>query len=1134
MHFCAVWRRGLLCLTLFSWVALGGLSPSAQGVRINEFLASNGRGLATHEEEREDWVELYNQSGETIDLSGWYLTDSMSELTRWQFPSGTTLGAGEYLIIFCNSWDGEPLVEEEYFANFSLDREGEYLALIGPDGQSVIHEFFPAYPPQYTDISYSDTGYHLEPTPGAANSVAYAGPPALVTFSEAAGYRDEPFLVELSCASPEARIHYTLDGSTPSAESRLYEEPLRVEKITCLRAVAIEEGRIPSPVSTRTWLFAEEVLAQSQTPPPGWPVSRQFNNQKFEYGMNAKVVKDPRWAAGIREGIRSIDTLSLVTDLTNLFDPESGIYVNAKKGGEEWECPVSVECISPQDGGKFQIDAGLRIRGSSSRSPEVAKHSLRLFFRSRYGGSLQFPLFEDEGADEFQRVDLRTSQTWSWSGGGYPYDTFIRETFSRDTQRDMQMPYTRSRFYHLYINGQYWGLYQTQERSDVHYAESYLGGAREDWDYIKTTYPGYVTTAVNGTLEGFQDYWAHAISQGVAGNFSTNYYWLKGVNPDGSPIPDSPRYLDEDNLIAYMLITYFTRDPETPYCVWEQFPNNLVALYNRENPDGFKWLRHDCEHSLGANRLYPVTTDLTQYGGGINNFSRFNPMRLHQRLMEHPDYRMRWADAVQRQILNPGGALSIEKSLERWNRRQAELDSAIIVESARWGHGHTRETWLAECDYVKEEFIAKSAEYLIPQLRKRGWFPLREAPLLEQGETTESGSVQVKFRGQGPIYYMLDNSDPRLPGGAPHTGAWILQPGDDGSELQEWLVEVPKDSRLKVRSWDAVEEDWSPLAELDTTVYGVPCDLKITELMYAPKVSTEAAMAGWSRDDLAWLELMNSGDNVLELDGFRFAEGITYTFPPFRLLAGERLVLAKNLEAFSTVYDLDGLQLLCGYSGNLARKGERLLLLSPEGETLLDFSYSNLWYPESDQGGYALVVVDTAAEQALWSTPENWKRGASPGGSPGTADEDEEFWPAQIVTQPLSQELIEGEPLTLCVAAVGVAPRLYQWFKDGASIPGATRSRFLLEAAEVSDSGSYGVWVSNAHGSALSQQVSIKVRSVPRVSYHYEGGSVLLRFTGTLYESRDLKDWQKVEGADGQLILDPSLGTRYYRSASEE
>ncbi len=489
---------------------------------------------------------------------------------------------------------------------------------------------------------------------------------------------------------------------------------------------------------------------------------------------------------------------------------------------------------------------------------------------------------------------------------------------------------------------------------------------------------------------------------------------------------------------------------------------------------------------------------------------------------------------LQRQILNPGGALSIEKSLERWNRRQAELDSAIIVESARWGHGHTRETWLAECDYVKEEFIAKSAEYLIPQLRKRGWFPLREAPLLEQGETTESGSVQVKFRGQGPIYYMLDNSDPRLPGGAPHTGAWILQPGDDGSELQEWLVEVPKDSRLKVRSWDAVEEDWSPLAELDTTVYGVPCDLKITELMYAPKVSTEAAMAGWSRDDLAWLELMNSGDNVLELDGFRFAEGITYTFPPFRLLAGERLVLAKNLEAFSTVYDLDGLQLLCGYSGNLARKGERLLLLSPEGETLLDFSYSNLWYPESDQGGYALVVVDTAAEQALWSTPENWKRGASPGGSPGTADEDEEFWPAQIVTQPLSQELFEGEPLTLCVAAVGVAPRLYQWFKDGASIPGATRSRFLLEAAEVSDSGSYGVWVSNAHGSALSQQVSIKVRSVPRVSYHYEGGSVLLRFTGTLYESRDLKDWQKVEGADGQLILDPSLGTRYYRSASEE
>ena len=86
---------------------------------------------------------------------------------------------------------------------------------------------------------------------------------------------------------------------------------------------------------------------------------------------------------------------------------------------------------------------------------------------------LRYPLFGDEGAEEFEGVDLRTSQNYSWSyegGNGDSHDTFVREVFSRDTQRDMGQPYTRSRYYHLYINGHYWGLFQTQERPEASYA----------------------------------------------------------------------------------------------------------------------------------------------------------------------------------------------------------------------------------------------------------------------------------------------------------------------------------------------------------------------------------------------------------------------------------------------------------------------------------------------------------------------------------------------------------------------------------------------------------------------------------------------------------------------------------------
>ncbi len=1134
MRFSGLTGAGLWGLFLAFGMVLLGASPKAlavQPVVINEFLASNGSGLKTHQGSAEDWIELYNRSTQEVDLSGWYLTDSASEPTRWQFPSGTLIEAGGYLIVFCNSCDGEPRVEGEYFANFSLSKEGEYLALIAPDGQTSIHEFSPAYPPQYTDISYSDAGYHLEPTPGAPNSAAYGAPPSVVSFSEPAGYREEPFLLELSCLNPEARIYYTLDGSIPSAASIFYEAPLRIEQITCLRAVAIREGSIPSAVSTRTWLFPEEILTQSRNPPPGWPASRTVNNQKFRYGMDPAIVSDPRFSEGIRQGMKEIDSISLVTDLGNLFDPETGIYVNAREDGEEWERPVSVELISPRGGGEFRIDAGLRIRGSSSRSPDAPKHSLRLFFRSRYGDTLQFPLFEEEGTDEFSKVDLRTSQTWSWSGG-YPYDTFIRETFSRDSQRDMGMPYTRSRYYHLYINGQYWGLYQTQERSEAVFARTYLGGNVEDWDCLKTSYPTYATEAVDGNEKAFRALYRIAVNEGFAGPYATNYFRIKGLKPDGTPNPFCPRYLDEDNLIAYMLITYFTRDPDCPVAMNVNI-NNIVCLYNRVNPDGFKWLRHDCEHSMAANRNYTVTSDLTEFGWHINNASGFNPMRLHQKLMEHPDYRMRWIDAAQREMLNEGGALTVEKCLERWNRRQQELDTAIIMESARWGNGNTRETWLGECNYVKDEFIPLSAEYLIAQMRARGWFPPFDAPVIRKGEGAPSGRVQVILRGSASIYYMLDGNDPRLSGGAPHPQALILQPQGKGSEPEEWVIEIPEGSLLKVRSFDGRRE-WSALAELDTTVYGSPHDLKITELMYAPSVSAKASKAGWTRDDLAWLELQNTGSGVLELSGFQFVSGITYSFPQYRLPAGERLVLVKNLKAFSSVYDLDGMRVLSGYLGNLARKGEKLLLQSPDGEDILDFTYSNQWYPESDEGGYALVVVDTAAEMPLWSTAENWKRGASLGGSPGTADADEEFLPVQIVTQPLSQSVPEGDRVELRVAAVGNAPRTYQWFHDEILLAGSDRSILVLESARVSDSGSYTVRVSNPHGAVLSEPANLVVRRGPRMTYQHEGDSLVLNFTGVLYQSSDMKTWTRVEGASGLYVLDTSLGTRYYRAAYEE
>ena len=172
----------------------------------------------------------------------------------------------------------------------------------------------------------------------------------------------------------------------------------------------------------------------------------------------------------------------------------------------------------------------------------------------------------------------------------------LREVFSRDTQKAMGQSYTRSRHYHLYLNGLYWGIYMTQERSEASYAESYFGGNKEDYDVIKHSESGIEAT--DGTTRAFRRLW-RASREGFEDNEA--YYRVQGMHPDGSRNPDYERMLDTSSLIDYMITAYFVGDRDGPGSRFTQpCPNNFYGIYNRENPDGFKWFMHDAEHSLGT------------------------------------------------------------------------------------------------------------------------------------------------------------------------------------------------------------------------------------------------------------------------------------------------------------------------------------------------------------------------------------------------------------------------------------------------------------------------------------------------------------------------------------------------------
>jgi len=143
--------RTRIIAVVFCLFALSRLG-AADEVIISEFMASNMGSLLDEDGDSSDWIEIYNAGTNTVNLGGWYLTDNDGNLTKWQFPP-TNLAPHTFLVVFASGKDrrvpGAPL-----HTGFSLDADGEYLALVRPNGVTVASEFGPEFPEQYGDVAY--------------------------------------------------------------------------------------------------------------------------------------------------------------------------------------------------------------------------------------------------------------------------------------------------------------------------------------------------------------------------------------------------------------------------------------------------------------------------------------------------------------------------------------------------------------------------------------------------------------------------------------------------------------------------------------------------------------------------------------------------------------------------------------------------------------------------------------------------------------------------------------------------------------------------------------------------------------------------------------------------------------------
>ena len=818
----------------------------------------------------------------------------------------------------------------------------------------------------------SDTNlYFTQPSPGALNGDGVLGFTATPKFSVDHGFYDAPFDLELTTATPGATIIYTTNGTPPALNNGFtYSAPLRISGTTTLRAAAFRDQFDGSLDATRTYLFLEDVIRQSATgqAPPGWPSSWGAN--VVDYGMDPDVVNNPTYASTIRDDLKTLPSFSIVMNVADLFDPATGIYANPGQDGANWERPCSVELIHPDGTEGFQIPAGIRIRGGFSRSTDNPKHAFRLFFRSEYGATkLEYPLFGDDGTDSFDKIDLRTFQNYSWSFQGDGRGIFVRDQLNRDLQLAMGHQGERGEFYHLYINGQYWGVFNTCERPEAAFGETYYGGQRENYDVVKVEAGPYTVNATDGNL----DAWTRLYQLAQAGFASdAAYQFVQGNNPDGTPNPAYENLVDVPNLIDYMLVILYGGNLDAPISnfLGNTRPNNFYGMRDRMGPFGFRFFVHDAEHTLlnvNENRMGP-------YPAGDTSVLYSSPQWVWQKLQANPEFRLLVADHIHRHFFNHG-VLTAQRARELFLARTGQLDRAVVGESARWGDAKrgtpfTRVDWQNAVNNVLNNFIPQRSAVVLTQLRNGGLYPTVVAPAFSQhGGNVQPGFSLTMSAPAGTIYYTLDGSDPRLRGGTVSPAARVYS----GAVVLTETTEV----KARVLSGST----WSALNAATFTLIQTYTDLFITEIMYNPP-ATEL----FSGTQLEFIELKNVGSIERDLSGVQFTNGIQFTFPVgTRLDPGAFIVLVSDPVAFGQTYPgvaIDGV-----YTGQLANSGERLTLSHAVGTPIFSVNYSDLepWPTSADGAGFSLVPVNPN----LNPDPDdatNWRASSAPGGSPGLDD----------------------------------------------------------------------------------------------------------------------------------------------------
>lgn len=265
-----------------------------------------------------------------------------------------------------------------------------------------------------------------------------------VRFSEEEAFQEEAFELTLRCGLSGGTIRYTLDGSDPTMQSRIYEGPIPIEaglpeKVTVVKAAVFQNGE-PGKICTQTYFV-------------GKGVSELFD----------------------------VMVVSLSADEKVLYDEETGILANYGEEGEngEWDRPAYVEFYEPDGTRMLAQGTGIAISGHGSR--EFAQKSFKLISDSVYDPehpTFEYDFFEtdmagNEKGQSYNRLVLR-------NGGSDHEGTMLKWNVVSRLGKDSGMVCAGARPGILFLNGSYYGIIQLQEKYTRYNIAHAIGAQKDD------------------------------------------------------------------------------------------------------------------------------------------------------------------------------------------------------------------------------------------------------------------------------------------------------------------------------------------------------------------------------------------------------------------------------------------------------------------------------------------------------------------------------------------------------------------------------------------------------------------------------------------------------------------------------